>query len=171
MFRGGIVETFPEWYYDASWADWPLYILHAQRGKIGYLDEVLGAWRIHNQGMWSGLSNTQMVDQTVEFYKQIMPYLETGQQVIVQGRISHWATRRVRKYRKRLRRKRIQLKELEEALAGERQKVQRLRRRNRRLVQRVRALEDRTQNGVARRIRSVLRRVGRLRGKAANMDE
>ena len=161
MFRGGIVETFPEWYYDASWADWPLYILHAQRGKIGYLNDVMGAWRIHNQGMWSGLRKPQMVDQTVEFYKQITPHLETGQQVIVQSRISHWATRRMRKYRKRLRRKRIQLKELEKALAGERQKVRRLKRRNRRLIQRARALEGRTQNGVARRIRSALRRTSR----------
>lgn len=166
MLRKGVIDEFPDWYYAASWADWPLYILHAKRGKIGYLNEVMGARRLHNEGMWANLSNTQKVEQTIEFYRHIAPHLDATHNVIVQGRISELSSMLTRHYRKRLRRKTMQLKELEETLAGERQKVRRLRKRSQRLTQRLQELDPGKQNAVANLIGSAWRKLTDLRSKA-----
>jgi glycosyltransferase involved in cell wall biosynthesis len=171
MFRKGVLDTFPDWYYAARWADWPRYILHAKRGKIGYLNEVMGARRLHNEGMWASLSNTQKVEQTMEFYRHIAPHLDAAHNVIVQGRIAELSSMLTRHYRKGLRRKRRQLKELEEELAGERRRVRRLRKRSQRLTRRLQELERGEQNGVANKIRSALSKVRDLLGKAARRDE
>jgi glycosyltransferase involved in cell wall biosynthesis len=41
----------PEWLRQTRYADWPLHILNATRGKIGYLDEVMGVYRRHGGGI------------------------------------------------------------------------------------------------------------------------
>jgi glycosyltransferase involved in cell wall biosynthesis len=165
MFRNGVLDTFPDWYYAARWADWPRYILYAQRGKIGYLDEVMGARRLHGGGMWASLNNTQKVEQTIEFYRHIAPHLDARHNVIVQGRISELSEKLARQYRNRLRRKGVRLKELEHALVEERQKVRRLRRRSRRMSRRLQELDQRPQGRVANKVRGALRRVRDLRSK------
>lgn len=62
MFRNGLVAEFPAWYFDARVArgfdDWALYVLNAEHGDIGYLDEILSVYRVHGGGAWSdGLSH------------------------------------------------------------------------------------------------------------------
>ena len=165
MLRQGVIEEFPEWYYTAAWADWPLYLLHAQHGKIGYLDEVMGARRFHSGGMWAGLSSAQKVEHTIRFYEHIGPNFDARHRAIIQGRITELSRKLTRLYRKQLRRKRAQLKELEEALAGERQKARQLRRRSRRMSRRLEELEQRESGGVANRVRSALRRIWEPRRK------
>jgi glycosyltransferase involved in cell wall biosynthesis len=171
MFRNGVLDTFPDWYYAARWADWPRYILYAQRGKIGYIDEVMGARRLHGGGMWASLNNTQKVEQTIEFYRHIAPHLDARHNVIVQGRISELSGKLARQYRNRLRRKSVRLKELEHALAEERQKVRRLRRRSRRMSRRLQELDQRPHDGVANKVRGALRRVSDLRSKVVQRSE
>ena|SRR5438067_6086040 len=39
MFRKDAIGQLPEWYNTMHYGDWPLYILCAQHGKIGYIDE------------------------------------------------------------------------------------------------------------------------------------
>ena len=56
MYRRSALGEIPAW-YDALFpiTDWPLHILSAQRGDIGYLDEVLGVYRHHPGGLYSQL--------------------------------------------------------------------------------------------------------------------
>lgn len=54
FFRRGLFREFPSWYYNFfPITDWPLHILNAQHGHIGYIDEVLGVYRVHRGGQWS----------------------------------------------------------------------------------------------------------------------
>jgi glycosyltransferase involved in cell wall biosynthesis len=69
MVRKNAVGTFPEWYHDLLWGDWPLYILCALHGKIGYIDEILGVYRIHSQGFWSRLNAIQKLEWWIAFYE------------------------------------------------------------------------------------------------------
>src|SRR5207247_8966134 len=62
MFRKDVLGDFPEWYYDLPLGDWALWILCAQYGKIGYIDEILGVHRIHSLGLWSGLESIQKLE-------------------------------------------------------------------------------------------------------------
>jgi glycosyltransferase involved in cell wall biosynthesis len=75
MFRREVVAELPPWYYEVPWGDWPLYVLAAQRGLIGYLDAVLGAYRIHGGGVWSRLRETEKMEGVLAFYRHAAPLL------------------------------------------------------------------------------------------------
>jgi glycosyltransferase involved in cell wall biosynthesis len=171
MLRQGVIEGFPDWYYTAAWADWPLYLLHARHGKVGYLDEVMGARRFHSAGMWAGLGNAEKVEYTLRFYEHILPNFDAGHRAIIQGRIAELSRKLARQYRNRLRRKDARLQELEQTLAQERQKVRRLRRRSRRISGRLEELEKRESGRVANRFRGALRRVRGPRSQSGKSDE
>ncbi|HET6977582.1 MAG TPA: glycosyltransferase [Pyrinomonadaceae bacterium] len=53
MYRREPVVQIPDWFYTAKVGDWPLHIFKAQYGKIGYLNEVMAAYRVHTAGAWS----------------------------------------------------------------------------------------------------------------------
>lgn len=53
MHRREPVLQLPDWFFTAKVGDWPLNIFRAQYGKIGYLNEVLSAYRVHAAGAWS----------------------------------------------------------------------------------------------------------------------
>jgi glycosyltransferase involved in cell wall biosynthesis len=52
VFRAGLISELPEWFYTTVPGDWPLFLLIAQHGDIGYIDEVLGVRRQHRGGVW-----------------------------------------------------------------------------------------------------------------------
>jgi hypothetical protein len=53
MWRNGLVREFPNWYFAVPMGDWPLHILNAQYGDIGYLDQSMAVHRVHRGGLWS----------------------------------------------------------------------------------------------------------------------
>ncbi len=55
VFRAGLFDDFPDWYYTLPMQDWPLYVLNAQFGPAGYIDEVLSTYRVHDRGDWPRL--------------------------------------------------------------------------------------------------------------------
>ena len=72
MFRRGLVPEIPAWYADFfPITDWPLHILNAEHGWIGYLDEVMSVYRYHATGWYSPLSEAQKQDATAAFYRRI----------------------------------------------------------------------------------------------------
>lgn len=40
--------------------DWYLHLFHAQYGKIGFIDKVMGAYRRHDKGMWWGSASGEI---------------------------------------------------------------------------------------------------------------
>lgn len=75
MYRRGLFDEFPDWFYKTSVADWPLHILNAEHGDIGYLSEVMGAYRIHSGGIHSSKGEMEQVRGIVEIYPYINEYL------------------------------------------------------------------------------------------------
>jgi glycosyltransferase involved in cell wall biosynthesis len=72
MFRKGLITEFPEWLYsEIPSIDWAFYILMAQHGKIGYIDELMGVYRRHREGIWSSINTTQQVERVIEFYRNM----------------------------------------------------------------------------------------------------
>ncbi|MFC1704060.1 glycosyltransferase [Candidatus Omnitrophota bacterium] len=53
MVRNNLVREFPQWFYSVTFCDWPFFLLSAQHGDIGYLDEIMGVYRIHSGGVWA----------------------------------------------------------------------------------------------------------------------
>jgi hypothetical protein len=69
VFRSDLVATIPEWYYYAQFGDWELHIINALHGKIGYINKVMGTYRIHNKGLWSSLDNSKKIKLCLHFYE------------------------------------------------------------------------------------------------------
>jgi len=71
MLRKGLFGEFLNWFDTDRWTDWPLYILNAQHGNIGYIDKLMGVYRVHSEGLWSGRSETEQLEEVIKFYKDI----------------------------------------------------------------------------------------------------
>jgi glycosyltransferase involved in cell wall biosynthesis len=70
-FRRDALPELPDWYYSADLADWALALLLSTRGGLGYLDEVMAAYRIHGGGVWSGATRIQRIEARVRFYDRL----------------------------------------------------------------------------------------------------
>ena len=76
MFRNHLIEKIPDWYNSFfPITDWPLYILLAEHGQIGYINETLGAYRLHAGGLYSPYTVKQKLSKTLDFYRRINKFL------------------------------------------------------------------------------------------------
>jgi glycosyltransferase involved in cell wall biosynthesis len=75
MFRNGLLGEFPDWYFRIPVGDWPLHILNSQHGTIGFLDEVMGVYRIHRKGIWSSRESIRKYLDDVRAYQIFCDYL------------------------------------------------------------------------------------------------
>jgi glycosyltransferase involved in cell wall biosynthesis len=67
------MSGFPslEPYRDILCLDWVLHLLQARRSGIGYVDEVMAAYRIHDQGVWSRLPPVRQQEEILAFVERI----------------------------------------------------------------------------------------------------
>jgi glycosyltransferase involved in cell wall biosynthesis len=72
VFRNGLYEI-PPWYDDMPMpvTDWPLHVLNAERGLIGYIDRVMSVYRIHEGGVYSRLAEAEKFEKRYQFYTQM----------------------------------------------------------------------------------------------------
>lgn len=68
MYRRGIVPEIPDSLRRIVHQDWPLHLLHARCGPIGYLPDVMGVWRHHGESMWSSQPEALRWQWIFEFY-------------------------------------------------------------------------------------------------------
>ena len=59
MFRNGNIHNLPSWYYESPLGDYPLNIMNAQHGNIGYINEIMSVYRKHSKGAHGGESRIQ----------------------------------------------------------------------------------------------------------------
>lgn len=53
VFRNNLFGVIPKWFYELPMGDYPLNLLNAYHGKIGYVDGVTAVYRVHKNGIWS----------------------------------------------------------------------------------------------------------------------
>jgi len=75
VFRRERLGELPSWYRKLKIGDWPLHILNAQNGKVGYIDEVMSVYRIHHAGFWSKQSAIQNTLDEIAMFKALAKYL------------------------------------------------------------------------------------------------
>ena len=89
MFHNGLLGEFPDWYFRIPMGDWPLHILNSQHGTIGYLDEVMGVYRIHRGGMWISVGGIQNCLDNIRAYKFFYNFLGQKYGKLIKLEISH----------------------------------------------------------------------------------
>jgi len=75
LYRGGLIKSLPDWWNDVEMADFPLNVMHARLGWIGYIDEVMAAYRRHAGGEFSRQSATRQVRAFMRVLRELDPYL------------------------------------------------------------------------------------------------
>jgi glycosyltransferase involved in cell wall biosynthesis len=90
IFRKGLFEEFPEWFYRCPMGDWPLHILNAQYGDIGYIDQIMGTYRVHGGGTCSSISRTELLNNTISAAEIIKHCLNQKHKKIIINSITHW---------------------------------------------------------------------------------
>lgn len=76
VFRKGLFGGFPPWYFRMPQGDWPLHLLNAQHGDIGYLDEVMAVHRTHSGSTWEGLSHLEELSRRLRSRELVEAYLD-----------------------------------------------------------------------------------------------
>jgi glycosyltransferase involved in cell wall biosynthesis len=66
MYRAGLLTELPAWLLSLRQSDWPMWILLAQQGKIGFINEIMAVYRIHSGGVFMGAS----VEQRLKWARQ-----------------------------------------------------------------------------------------------------
>jgi glycosyltransferase involved in cell wall biosynthesis len=77
MFPRALIDTFPPWYRTLQMGDWPLTILLARRGNIGFLERIMGDYRVHPGGVYSGATERSRLSADVAMYREIRPILDS----------------------------------------------------------------------------------------------
>jgi glycosyltransferase involved in cell wall biosynthesis len=57
------VPKLPDWMLSVVPGDWALFLLAADAGGVRRLDDVMAAYRIHGDGVWSQLSTTDRIER------------------------------------------------------------------------------------------------------------
>ena len=102
MFRNNLFEKIPDWYHSFfPITDWPLYILIAEHGTIGYINEVMGAYRLHPGGLYSPISEKQKLKKTLDFYRRINKFMNFRYDKMINTAISVYFYEWAEEYKKR----------------------------------------------------------------------
>lgn len=71
VFRNRLFSELPSWFLDLKLGDWPLHILNAAHGKIGFFPDAMSVYRIHAGGVWSGQKQAQRLTSVFEMLSAI----------------------------------------------------------------------------------------------------
>jgi glycosyltransferase involved in cell wall biosynthesis len=71
VYRNVLPEKLPDWFFELPFPDLAFYFLLTEKGKIQYLDEVMGVYRLHENGAWSGNNKYDNYRKLTRFYSEI----------------------------------------------------------------------------------------------------
>ncbi len=75
LFRNRLFPDFPDWFRDLLIGDWPLHILNAVHGDIGFMPEIMSAYRVHRAGIWGGATEAERLVAVFEVFSAVDHHL------------------------------------------------------------------------------------------------
>lgn len=99
VYRNGLFGDFPAWYREAPMADWPLHVLNAQYGDIGYIDQVMAVHRVHGGSIWSATGSAarrKRIIAMLEIFRRELPAAYTER---LNQSIASWQLKVINSYR------------------------------------------------------------------------
>ncbi|MEW6334498.1 MAG: glycosyltransferase [Thermodesulfobacteriota bacterium] len=86
--RNHLIEEFPEWFYEMPMGDLPFIILNARKGRIGYMDDVMSTYRIHEEGNWSQAAEAPDLERAIAARDILIRHLDEESRQILR-RVQH----------------------------------------------------------------------------------
>ena len=90
MFRRDLLGPLPDWFYTMPMGDWPLHVLNARQGPIGYIDAVLACYRVHGGGAWSSQGRVETLRRTIEAATILRSNLDEACDRVLRRSIARW---------------------------------------------------------------------------------
>ena len=78
VYRRGLFGDYPDWFHDLPFGDWPLHVLNALHGQIGFLDDAMCAYRVHAGGLHSSLARLVYLEKRLRVYRVFRRVLPPG---------------------------------------------------------------------------------------------
>lgn len=75
MYRNVLLGEVPEWVSALKMGDWPIDILIAQHGKLGYIDEIMSVYVVHGGGLWSTKGWQYQATAEIEMFEALNKHL------------------------------------------------------------------------------------------------
>jgi len=86
LYRNGLLADLPPWFLESNVGDWPLLILNAEHGQIGFIDETMSAYREHTGGLFTGLGRTVILKKILRQYRLFKRVLDkTHRPAVLEG--------------------------------------------------------------------------------------
>jgi glycosyltransferase involved in cell wall biosynthesis len=93
MFRNGLIGELPSWFFTAPSADWPLHILNAHHGDVGYIDTVMAVYRLHSGGVWSVGSSAEKKRRAIQTLETLRHNIDPCYGRELASSLAHWRIR------------------------------------------------------------------------------
>lgn len=90
LFRNRLFASFPDWYLAAPAGDWPLHVLNAHYGAIGYIDELMAVYRIHAGGVWSPQASSARRRQILLILELFYRNLDSSFKPRIEQSLARW---------------------------------------------------------------------------------
>lgn len=90
LFRNRLFASFPDWYLAAPAGDWPLHVLNAHHGAIGYIDELMAVYRIHAGGVWSPQASSARRRQILLILELFYRNLDSSFKPRIEQSLARW---------------------------------------------------------------------------------
>jgi glycosyltransferase involved in cell wall biosynthesis len=81
VLRSESLRRLPKWYDELWLEDWSLYVVAAEHGNIGYLDEILATYRVHAGSVWAAgrsllqhLDDVEMIAETYDAHNRHLAF-------------------------------------------------------------------------------------------------
>lgn len=77
MYRTNAVKKLPDGLYDFFTVDWMFNIICSEYGKIGFLNEPMSAYRVHNSGLWSSKDSDykrKEILKNIDIYNEFLSF-------------------------------------------------------------------------------------------------
>jgi len=76
LFRNHLLGALPACFYTVTNGDWMLFVLLAEHGDVGYINEVMAAYRMHPHGIWSKLGARRRLEEHIKTYRTMDSHLK-----------------------------------------------------------------------------------------------
>ena len=90
MIRRATLLPLPLWLNAAPYGDWALLIVAARQGRLGFLVDVLGAYRKHAGGVWSRLDEGQQLVGIVRFLDFLAEHIWPDRRMFIRRVRAGW---------------------------------------------------------------------------------
>jgi glycosyltransferase involved in cell wall biosynthesis len=87
LYRNRLFSDFPDWYYDLICGDWILHVFNAQHGHIGYINQNMGVYRVHEHGLFSSMKNIRKLQEVIKCYPYLNEYLNYRYNNLIESEI------------------------------------------------------------------------------------